>query len=57
MKSLAKDQATCWGYYVPSEDIIKWFFKSEGSQVNDVCVVYDIDKDKFLVDDGKIFYA
>lgn len=56
MKSLAKDQTQCWWYYVPWEDIIKWFFRSEWSWVNDVCVVYDVEKDKFLVDNGKIFY-
>lgn len=57
MNTLAKDQTQCWWYYVPSEDIIKWFFRSEWSWVNDVCVVYDVEKDKFLVDNGKIFYA
>ena len=56
MKSLAKDQSKCWWYYVPSEDIIKWFFRSEWSWTNDICVVYDIDKDKFLVDNGKLFF-
>ena len=57
MNTLAKDQSTCWWYYVPSEDIIKWFFRSEWSGVNDVCIVYDVEKDKFLVDNGKLFYA
>ena len=56
MKSLAKDQSKCWWYYVPNEDIIKWFFRSEWSGTNDICVVYDIDKDKFLVDNGKLFF-
>ena len=56
MNTLAKDQSQCWWYYVPSEDIIKWFFRSEWSWVNDVCVVYDVEKDKFLVDNWKIFY-
>lgn len=55
MKSLAKDQTDCWGYYVPKEDIIKWFFKSEGSDIHDICVIYDVGKDKFLVDNGKPF--
>lgn len=57
MKSLAKDQSDCWWYYVPREDLIKWFFKSEGSDIHDICVVYDVSKDKFLVDTGKIFYG
>jgi uncharacterized membrane protein len=55
MKSLAKDQTDCWGYYIPKEDIIKWFFKSEGSNIHDICVIYDVGKDKFLVDNGKPF--
>ena len=55
MKSLAKDQTDCWGYYVPKEDIIKWFFKSEWSEIHDICVIYDVGKDKFLVDNGKPF--
>lgn len=55
MKSLAKDQTDCWGYYIPKEDIIKWFFKSEGSDIHDICVIYDVGKDKFLVDNGKPF--
>ena len=57
MKSLAKDQSDCWWYYVPREDLIKWFFKSEWSNIHDICVVYDVTKDKFLVDTGKIFYG
>ena len=56
LKSLAKNQSDCWGYYVPSEDLIKWFFKSEWSSVHDICVVYDVTKDKFLIDTGKPFY-
>lgn len=55
MKSLDKDQTDCWGYYVPKEDIIKWFFKTEGSDIHDICVIYDVGKDKFLVDNGKPF--
>ena len=56
MKSIDKDQSDCWGYYIPNEDIIKWFFKSKGSSVHDICVVYDVDKDKFLVDTGELYY-
>jgi hypothetical protein len=56
MQSLDKDQSDCWGYYIPNEDIIKWFFKSKGSAVHDICVIYDVDKDKFLVDTGELYY-
>lgn len=55
MKSLAKDQTDCWGYYIPKEDIIKWYFKSEGSDIHDICVIYDVGKDKFLVDNWQPF--
>ena len=57
LKSLAKDQSDCWWYYVPREDLIKWFFKSEWSAIHDVCIVYDVSKDKFLVDNDKVFYG
>ena len=55
MHSIAKDQTDCWWYYVPKEDVIKWFFKSEWSNTHDVCVIYDVEKDKFLVDTWKYF--
>jgi hypothetical protein len=56
MQSLDKDQSSAFGYLLPWEMLIKWFFRSVGSTFNDVCVIYDITKDKFLVDGQKYFY-
>jgi len=56
MQSLDKDQSSAFGYLLPWEMLIKWFFRSNGATFNDICVVYDITKDKFLVDWQKYFY-
>lgn len=55
MKTLAKDQSDCWWYYLAEENLIKWFFKSEWSVLHDVVIVYDVEKDKFLIDDSQFF--
>lgn len=54
-KTLDKDQSNCWWYYLAEENLIKWFFKSNGSVLNDVVVVYDVEKDKFLVDTDEFY--
>lgn len=56
MQSLDKDQSQAFGYLLPDAMLIKWFFKSNWATFNDVCVIYDITKDKFLVDWQKYFY-
>jgi len=56
MKSLDKDQSDCFWYFLPKENLIKWFFKSNWSNLHDVCIVYDISKDAFLVDWQKFFF-
>jgi hypothetical protein len=56
MSSLDKNQSKAFGYYLPKESLIKWFLASVGSPFNDICIVYDITKDAFLVDSGKVFY-
>lgn len=56
MQSLDKDQSSAFGYLLPWEMLIKWFFKSNGATFNDVCIIYDITKDCFLVDGQKYFY-
>ena len=56
MSTLDKDQSKAFGYYLPKENLIKWFFATVDSPFNDVCIVYDIIKDAFLVDSGKVFY-
>lgn len=50
MQSLDKDQTDAFGYLLPDAMLIKWFFKSNGATFNDVCVIYDITKDAFLID-------
>jgi len=57
LSGLAVDQSDSFGYYLPKENIIKWFVKSAGSSINDICIIYDIGKDAFLVDDGKYFFG
>lgn len=57
MSTLDSDQSQCFGYYYSPSNLIKWHFKSNGSTFNDVCVVYDINKDAFFVDTQKYFYA
>lgn len=56
MATLDKDQSGCWWYYLAEENLIKWFFKSKWSTLYDVVVVYDVEKDKFLIDSDE-FYA
>lgn len=56
MSMLDKDQSDSFGYYLPKENLIKWFLKTSGATFNDICIVYDIMKDAFLVDSGKVFY-
>lgn len=57
MQSLDSDQTESFGYYCSNRNLIKWHFKSEWSTFNDVCVVYDITKDAFLVDNNKHFFG
>jgi hypothetical protein len=56
MSTLSKTQNTAFGYFLPKENNIKWFDKSEWATFNDTCIVYDVWKDKFLVDTQKYFY-
>lgn len=56
MSTLDIDQTASFGYYLPKENLIKWFFKTSGATFNDVCIIYDITKDAFLVDSQKFFY-
>lgn len=56
MDSLDKDQTDSFGVYLPDVSLIKWYVKSTGATFNDVCIVYDLIKDAFLVDSNKPFY-
>jgi hypothetical protein len=57
MDTLDDDQDDAFGYYLQEHNIIKRFFKTEGATFNDICIIYDISKDKFLVDTQKFFYG
>ena len=56
MESLDNDQSDSFGYYLQEKNLIKRFFKTDGASFNDICIIYDIAKDLFLVDDNKFFY-
>ena len=56
MSTLDDNQDDAFGYYIPKDNLIKWFFKSEWSALNDICIVYDIEKDAFLIDEQKFFF-
>jgi hypothetical protein len=55
MNTLDSDQSQCFGYFLPNRNIIKWFFKTAGSTFNNICIIYDLVKDAFLVDGNKYF--
>ena len=55
--TLDKDQSSAFGYFLPEEMLVKWHVKTAGSTINDLIIVYDIEKDAFLVDNGKYFYG
>lgn len=56
MSALDKDQTDSFAYYVPKENLIKWFLKTEGATFNDLSIIYDITKDMFLIDEQKYFF-
>lgn len=56
MDSLDKDQKDSFWVYLPDVSLIKWYVKSSGATFNDVCIVYDLIKDAFLVDSNKPFF-
>lgn len=56
MQTLDPDQTASFGYFLPKENIIKWFVKSYWATFNDICIVYDTIKDAFFIDTQKHFY-
>lgn len=54
--SLDKDQTDSFGYYLSDKNIIKWFVKTDWASFNDLCIIYDVSKDAFLIDNWKPFY-
>lgn len=56
LDTLDEDQSASWGEYYPKENLIKWFVKTRWATFNDLCIVYDISRDAFLVDEQKYFF-
>lgn len=59
MNSLPKNQTQAVGYYHPEKQIIKWFLRDNNAPagVNNICVIYDTNKDSFLIDTNIAFVA
>lgn len=56
MSTLATDQSKARAMYYPKDELIKRHLVSKGSTIPDICIIYDVDKDAFLVDTGKFFW-
>lgn len=56
MSTLDSDQTDSFGYYLPKENLIHWSFKTIWASFNDICIIYDITKNAFLVDSNKYLY-
>lgn len=56
MNSLDPDQSSSFAQYYPEDSIIKWHLRSRGATFNDTVIVYDVEKDMFLVDSNKFFF-
>jgi hypothetical protein len=57
MDNLDSDQSTSFAYGIPEKQIIKWHLKSKWSPYNDLCIVYNVEYDEFMVDTNKVFYG
>jgi len=57
LATLDVDQTASFGYFLPDKNLIKWFVKTSGATFNDLCIIYDIIKDAFLIDSFKFFYG
>lgn len=55
-QNLDEDQSAATAHYYTQESVIKWFVKSKWSAFNDICIVYDVDRQQFLQDTNKPFY-
>lgn len=57
MATLDDDQSASFAYYLPAQNLIKRHVKTIGAGFNDLCLVYDLTKDAWLVDNQKYFYG
>jgi hypothetical protein len=55
MSTLDTDQSKARAMYYPQDELIKRHLVTKGSTIPDLCIIYDVDKDAFLVDTGKYF--
>lgn len=56
MSRIDKNQTDSFGYFLPWDNLIKWYVKSNWNTVNDIWVVYDTSKNKFLIDSWVYYY-
>lgn len=57
MATLDADQSDSFAYVIPELGLIKWHVKTKGAVYNDLCIVYSVFYDEFMVDDHKAFFA
>jgi len=57
MATLDSDQSGWFCYVIPELQLIKWHLKSQWSDFNDICIIYNTEYDEFMVDDHKVFYG
>ena len=57
MDTLDSDQTDGFAYAIPEKQLIKWHLKTKWSSYNDLCIIYDVENDEFIIDDHKVFYG
>ena len=55
MNTLDDDQGDSFGYFNRNENLIKRFLKTKNSNLNDICLVWDLINKTRLVDENKYF--
>lgn len=56
MTTLDNDQTDSFGYFIPEENLIKWHVRTKDVTFNNLCLVYNIELDLWLIDTNKIFF-
>jgi len=54
--SLDNDQSLGFAQNLPGQNLIKWFLKTNGATINDICIIYDQVRNQFLCDTSKYFF-
>lgn len=55
MALLDADQTDAFAYYDPVNQLVKWHVKTRGASANNLVIIYDRQRDTWLVDDNKNF--